>query len=308
MQIKSIEDLHREKAAGLARLYPSTPKILVGMATCGLAAGAQRIYDLLQHKAHASHWDGTVEKTGCIGFCYKEPLVDVIIPGKPRLTYELMTQDLAAKLWEELAAGQIPKEHLMARIDVDEMLLDGGPRKLYQGKLPKVFAATPRYEDLDFFKLQRHIAMRNCGFIDPDNLPHYIARGGYFALYKALTAMTPEEVIDAGHHCGAPGPGRRRLPHRRQVGLLPQGQRLAQIRAVQRRRRGPRGVYGPQPHRRRPPLHPGRDAHRRLRHRRQRGLRLRPGRVPPGGQDPATGHSCGPGGRFAGGEHLRHRL
>ena len=133
MQIKSIEDLHREKAAGLARLYPSTPKILVGMATCGLAAGAQRIFDLLQHKAHASHWDGTVEKTGCIGFCYKEPLVDVIIPGKPRLTYELMTQDLAAKLWEELAAGQIPTDHLMARIDVDEMLLDGGPRKLYAG-------------------------------------------------------------------------------------------------------------------------------------------------------------------------------
>ena len=82
MQIKSIEDLHREKAAGLARLYPPTPKILVGMATCGLAAGAQRLFDLLQQKAHASHWDGTVEKTGCIGFCYKEPLVDVIIPGK----------------------------------------------------------------------------------------------------------------------------------------------------------------------------------------------------------------------------------
>ena len=50
MQIKSIEDLHREKAAGLARLYPPTPKILVGMATCGLAAGAQRIFDLLPEK------------------------------------------------------------------------------------------------------------------------------------------------------------------------------------------------------------------------------------------------------------------
>ena len=48
MQIKSIEALHRKKAAGLARFYPPTPKILVGMATCGLAAGAQRIFDLLE--------------------------------------------------------------------------------------------------------------------------------------------------------------------------------------------------------------------------------------------------------------------
>ncbi len=207
MQIKSIEDLHREKAAGLARLYPPTTKILVGMATCGLAAGAQRIYDLLKHKAHASHWDGTVEKTGCIGFCYKEPLVDVVMPGKPRVTYELMTTDLAAKLWEELAAGQIPTDHLMARIDVDEMLLNGGPRKLSQGKLPKLLAAAPRYEDLDFFKLQRHIAMRNCGFIDPDDLSHYIARGGYFALYKALTEMNPEAVIDQVTTAGLRGRG-----------------------------------------------------------------------------------------------------
>ena len=58
MQIKSIEDLHREKAAGLARLYPPITKILVGMATCGLAAERKRIFDLLKHKAHASTGTG----------------------------------------------------------------------------------------------------------------------------------------------------------------------------------------------------------------------------------------------------------
>ena len=119
MQITNIEDLQRAKEAGLARLYPPTAKILVGMATCGLAAGGQRIFDLLQEKAHEKHWDGVVEKTGCIGFCYKEPLVDVLMPGKPRLTYELMTPEKAERLWEDLAAGQIPQQHLMARIDVD---------------------------------------------------------------------------------------------------------------------------------------------------------------------------------------------
>ena len=95
----------------------------------------------------------------------------------------------------------------MARLDVDDMGLNGGPRKLYKGKLKGFLAKTPRYEDLDFFKMQRHIAMRNCGFIDPDNLLHYVARGGYFALHTALTAMTPEEVIEAVTTAGLRGRG-----------------------------------------------------------------------------------------------------
>jgi NADH:ubiquinone oxidoreductase subunit F (NADH-binding)/(2Fe-2S) ferredoxin len=207
MQIKNSEDLYKAKDAGLAQLYPAKPKILVGMATCGLAAGAQRVYDLLQQKAHHEHWDGVVEKTGCIGFCYKEPLVDVVIPGQPRLTYERMTPETATALWEELTAGKIPESHFMARIDVDEMLLNGGPRKFYEGKLAGFLAGAARYEDLDFFKLQRRVAMRNCGFLDPDNLLHYIGRGGYFALYKALTEMTPEGVIEAITTAGLRGRG-----------------------------------------------------------------------------------------------------
>jgi NADH:ubiquinone oxidoreductase subunit F (NADH-binding)/Pyruvate/2-oxoacid:ferredoxin oxidoreductase delta subunit/(2Fe-2S) ferredoxin len=207
MQIANLEDLQRTKEAGLNQLYPSRPKILVGLATCGLAAGAQRIFDLLQKKAHETHWPGTVEKTGCIGFCYKEPLVDVILPGQPRLTYELMSPESALKLWEELSAGQIPEAHLMARLDVDEMLLNGGPQKLFEGELADLLASTPRYEDLEFFKRQRHIAMRNCGFIDPDNLAHYVARGGYFALYQALTGLTPENVIEQVTTAGLRGRG-----------------------------------------------------------------------------------------------------
>jgi NADH:ubiquinone oxidoreductase subunit F (NADH-binding)/(2Fe-2S) ferredoxin len=207
MQIRTLDDMQAAKALGLAQIYPAKPKILVGMATCGLAAGAQKVYDALHRQAQQQHWDGAVEKTGCIGFCYKEPLVDVILPGKPRLTYEQVTPEMAAALFEEVAAGQIPEKNFMARLDVDDMVLDGGPRKLFKGRLKGFLAKAPRYEDLDFFKLQRHLAMRNCGFIDPDNIQHYIARGGYFALYKALTEMTPEEVIDAVSRGGLRGRG-----------------------------------------------------------------------------------------------------
>jgi NADH:ubiquinone oxidoreductase subunit F (NADH-binding)/Pyruvate/2-oxoacid:ferredoxin oxidoreductase delta subunit/(2Fe-2S) ferredoxin len=207
MLIRTWEDLQTAKETGLSQLYPDKPKILVGMATCGLAAGAQRVFDALHHMAHAENWEGVVEKTGCIGFCFKEPLVDLILPGQPRLTYEKVDQDFARKLFSEVAAGRIPESHFMARLDVDDLVLNGGPRKLYKGKLKGFVAKAPRYEDLDFFKLQRHLAMRNCGFVDPDNILHYIARGGYFALYKALTEMTPEEIIEAVTQAGLRGRG-----------------------------------------------------------------------------------------------------
>ena len=76
MQINTIDDLQKAKGEGLIQLYPDKPKILVGMATCGLAAGAQRVYDLLKGKAQQAHWDGVVEKTGCHNLtCFRKKLV-----------------------------------------------------------------------------------------------------------------------------------------------------------------------------------------------------------------------------------------
>jgi NADP-reducing hydrogenase subunit HndC len=208
MKITGAEDLNRIKKAGLMKLYPQKePRIMVGMATCGLAAGAQRVFDLFADRARRTHWKGVVEKTGCIGLCYEEPLVDLVLPGKPRLTYGKVNPETADKIWEELAAGRIPETGLTAWLDTDEMLLDGGPRRLGDSGAEECLKGIPGYGDLDFFKLQRRIAMRNCGFVDPGNIEHYIARGGYFALHKALTTMQPEEVVDEIFHSGLRGRG-----------------------------------------------------------------------------------------------------
>ncbi len=196
MKIRNLEDLKQAKEAGLAKLYPAAQsKILVGMATCGLTAGARKVFDFFRERARVSNWEGTVEKTGCIGLCYEEPLVDLVLPGKPRLTYRQVNPDVAGKIWEDLTAGKMPETNLLAWLDTDEMLLDGGPRKLHEGGPEEYLRGIPKYEELDFFKFQQHIAMRNCGFLDPDSLEHYIARGGYLAFHKALTGMQPEEVI-----------------------------------------------------------------------------------------------------------------
>ncbi|MEN6441524.1 MAG: NADH-quinone oxidoreductase subunit NuoF [Syntrophobacter sp.] len=208
MKIHNLEGLLKAKQRGITKLYPpKKPKLLVGMATCGLANGAREVFDFFRSKARATSWNGLVEKTGCIGLCYQEPLVDLVIPGKPRLTYNRVDLVAAEKIWEELWNGDIPETSLMAWNDTDMILLDGGPRKLHQGETESFMRRFPSYAELDFLKYQQHIAMRNCGLLDPDNLDHYIARGGYFSLQKALTAMQPDEVIEEIIRSGLRGRG-----------------------------------------------------------------------------------------------------
>ena len=71
------------------------PVILVGMGTCGLANGAQGVHDALVGELQARGIDARVVATGCAGFCAKEVLVDVVLPGRPRLSYgEVAARDI----------------------------------------------------------------------------------------------------------------------------------------------------------------------------------------------------------------------
>ena len=66
---------------------------------------------------------------------------------------------------------------------------------------------VPSYSDMNFFKKQNRIALRNCGYINPEEIKDYIARGGYESLAKAVTEMTPEQVIEEVKSAGLRGRG-----------------------------------------------------------------------------------------------------
>ena len=82
-------DLEALRARGLSTLFPSKPRVSVGMATCGRAAGASAVYDALREEAEARGLDLALVATGCIGYCQQEPLVDVRVPGQARVLYAL---------------------------------------------------------------------------------------------------------------------------------------------------------------------------------------------------------------------------
>ncbi|MCD6553147.1 MAG: NADH-quinone oxidoreductase subunit NuoF [Chloroflexi bacterium] len=213
MRILTLRDLEMAGARGTAALYPSQTKIMVGMATCGLASGAQEVYDALLNEVSRQGVDAVIRQVGCIGWCCKEPLVDVLSPGKPRITYGEITAKRVPKIVEALAQGEIVKEWAIGRLDGDENLIEGTKRSyLADDAQVQVMNQVPLYKEIDLFKDQVRIVMRNCGIIDPRSIDEYIARGGYLALYKALNEMSPEEVIEEITRSGLRGRGGAGFP------------------------------------------------------------------------------------------------
>jgi NADH:ubiquinone oxidoreductase subunit F (NADH-binding)/NAD-dependent dihydropyrimidine dehydrogenase PreA subunit/(2Fe-2S) ferredoxin len=212
MLIRSIRDLENARKKGLRSCFPDAARITVGMATCGVASGAEEVFRAISKAVKKHKLKAKLSATGCIGICQEEPLVDVIRPGMPRLTHNRMTPEKAEKLVADLAAGKLDKASIFGRIDEEDFTALGEIRRHFDGPPPRGFSGVKRYSDIDFYKKQTRIALRNCGSIDPDNIEEYIARGGYFALYKALTEMVPEKVIEEIERSGLRGRGGAGFP------------------------------------------------------------------------------------------------
>jgi len=208
-KISSLEDLNKVKEEGLKRLYPEKTKIMVGMATCGLATGAGKVYAALAEQIAKRKADVILSKTGCLGFCQQEPLLDIILPGGPRLTYARMTPEKAKELVDDLTSFPPKPEWIMSRMEEEEEVITSSSRK-HKG-LPNP-GRIPTYQEHPFFAKQKKLVLRNCGFIDPDSIEEYIGRGGYISIQKALSSMTPEEVIEEVKISGLRGRGGAGFP------------------------------------------------------------------------------------------------
>ncbi|MDH7576922.1 MAG: NADH-ubiquinone oxidoreductase-F iron-sulfur binding region domain-containing protein [Bacillota bacterium] len=189
-------------------LYPVKTKISVGLATCGRAAGADRVYEAISRLLAGRGLDWLLAKTGCLGFCAREPLVTVRLPGSPRFVYGPVTPDDVPRLLETCLTGRFTDELLLGRIEVDEnLLLDAGISLVNSGFQEERGDGAPFFWEIPFYRNQVRVVLRNCGLIDPSSLPEYVARGGYRALALALDGMQPEAVIDLVLDAGLRGRG-----------------------------------------------------------------------------------------------------
>ncbi|EAX48147.1 NADH dehydrogenase (quinone) [Thermosinus carboxydivorans Nor1] len=120
--MKTIEDLKRlrEQVQAQTKLrHGAGTQIIVGMGTCGIAAGAREVMAaILDEIAKRKLQDVTVRQTGCIGMCEKEVLVDVIRPGEPRITYgKVKVADVPKIIAEHVVNGRIVEEMVVGKLD-----------------------------------------------------------------------------------------------------------------------------------------------------------------------------------------------
>jgi len=119
--MKTVEDLRklREKVQNLTQVRDTEgPQIIVGMGTCGIAAGAREVMMAILEETKKRNLNVLIKQTGCIGMCEKEVLVDVVRPGEARITYGNVTPDKVSKIiTEHLINGRIVAEWAVGKID-----------------------------------------------------------------------------------------------------------------------------------------------------------------------------------------------
>lgn len=162
-------------------------RFVVGLGSCGIAAGAKDLYEELASKMK-SHTHATLSHTSCNGMCFKEPILEVFYPDG-----------------NHLMLGNIHKK------DVDKVLEPLLNQKSVDEKF--VIENSLQPDKVEGFRLKQHkIVLENCGVIDPDDIAPYIEKGGYTALKKVLTSMTFEQVIEEMKASGLRGRGGAGFP------------------------------------------------------------------------------------------------
>ncbi|MCJ7715643.1 MAG: SLBB domain-containing protein, partial [Anaerolineales bacterium] len=194
--LKNIDELNklRDKArAEKVDREKNKTTIILGLGTCGIAAGANEVATEVQIELEKHKIDAQVISVGCIGMCHNEPLIDIQQPGLPRITYTNVKPKMVGKIIEKhLVQGEYNKRWIYGQLPVDN---------------GKTIDGIPLYDDLPFYNKQVRIALKNCGIIDPERIEDYLVQGGYSGLAKVLFKLSPEEVVEELKDSGLRGRG-----------------------------------------------------------------------------------------------------
>jgi len=166
----------REEARLSAEPRQEKPLVMVGTATCGLAAGAMQVKEDFIKEIKSKGLDAEVIEVGCIGHCYAEPLAIISKPGFTPVCYGYLDDGLVHRLVEDFLAGDDPcYEYAMAALERNDVF--------------------PTFEDFPRGVYEEKLILEHCGFTDFSKIESYIARDGYSALAKALSG-DPGHVLE----------------------------------------------------------------------------------------------------------------
>ncbi|MDI9614613.1 NADH-quinone oxidoreductase subunit NuoF [Methanothermobacter sp.] len=187
-----FEDIAGRALDEYMSLFRDGPVIFLGSATCGRSAGAHEIERVLLERASELSVECRIVHTGCMGLCYAEPMVTVFNGDTRGAIYGPVNRRLGKRIIQELADGE-------------ESSAIGHVNVAFSGD-----SFEPSYS-IDFMEKQSRRILRRCGLIDPENINHYLATGGYRGLLRALE-MEPEDIIEEVKDSGLRGRGGAGFP------------------------------------------------------------------------------------------------
>ena len=173
-------------------MYNFRTHILLCYGGACISSGSESVKEAMEEEIIKAELQNEVEivTTGCMGTCELGPIMVVYPEG---IFYQKVKPEDAKEI-------------------VQEHLLKGRVVKRLFYKKPKTEEMVEVFNNIDFFKLQRKIALRNCGIINPLNIEEYIAADGYMAIGKVLTEMTPQQVVEEVKKSGLRGRGGAGFP------------------------------------------------------------------------------------------------
>jgi NADH-quinone oxidoreductase subunit F len=173
-----LNDLQQRAQKKWEQLERAALTVRIGTPTCGRAAGALDTLQAFRERIEKEAVEAHIIEVGCMGLCFAEPLVIIHNPraGLPPILYGSITHQQVQRLVEGFILGDDPcLELALGTVEFKE---DG----------------TPYIPEMARFEIEERLILRNCGYIDPLDIEHYLARGGYLTLHKALQ-MAPQAII-----------------------------------------------------------------------------------------------------------------
>ena len=183
-RVKQLKALRRE--------HIEVPVIFIGTGTCGLGAGAGKTKLAAQEYLTRNKLNATVIEVGCIGLCSSEPILDIQLPGKRRISFEKVTANKVDDILDKVFYNELPAHPTLGQFS-------SGDGQLWDG--------VPMMDEHPFFAPQTRVVLKNCGIIDPTSIEEYIANGGYHTLVKTLQTNTSAEVCRIAEESGLRGRG-----------------------------------------------------------------------------------------------------
>jgi NADH-quinone oxidoreductase subunit F len=209
--------------AGAVKRKNGGAEIKVCLDSCCLAKGTDRVFQALQKNLEASGANATVKRVGCVGACYRTPMIEIAVPGQSSLTYAGLSLAEAGGLVQQ----HFPARGLFRRFSqLWTRLADGLLVEEDSAPIENVGAAQVAQDpgEREFFRRQIHIAMEHYGRLDPLDVDEYLAHDGFAALARCLgvqgfgqaeggpLALSADELIKTVEQSGARGRGGAGFP------------------------------------------------------------------------------------------------